>query len=173
MTSVQLEDNVIKCYNGRTYPNHAHANNGYLSPTIIKNEQVTMVPKKHSYHINKIDHFSDLQEEVRQFLLEVTGERYSFATNVSRIWGRKVKKFGKNEDEILELEDEDSAVSRVEHGTFFQLMPDRTDDGFFNWYCRERMYNQYFTTKEMCVAYFLKFWIIWKSVGEPGKKAPN
>lgn len=124
----------------------------------------------HSWRINKIDEFSDLQDDVRQFLKEVTGHDYSFAVGSHRIWDRKVVKFGKNEDEVLEFEDEDSAYERIEEGTFYQLMPDGADDGFFEWYVSERMYNQFFKSKEMCVAYFLKFWIIWTSLDKPSYK---
>lgn len=121
----------------------------------------------HSWRINKIDSFRELQDDVREYLREVTNCSYSFAVTSKRIWGRKPIKFGKNEDEILEFEDEDSAYKRIEDGQFYQLMPDGLDEGFFNWYCRERMYNQFFTTKEMCVASFLKFYIIWISLGKP------
>jgi len=124
----------------------------------------------HSYRINKIDHFSNLQDDVRQFLFEVTGHKYSFAETTHRIWGLKPKTFGKNEDEIIEFESEDEATQRLEEGHFYQLSPDTLDDGFIYWYRRERMYNQSFATKEMCVAYFLKFFIIWKNLGEPGKQ---
>ena len=119
----------------------------------------------HSRHLNKVEEFSDLQDDVRDFLKEVTHYKYSFAVASSRVWGRRVKQFGKNEDEVLEYEE----IERkdVQQGRFYQLMPDGLDDGFFNWYCYEREDYQFFKSKELCVAYFLKFWIIWTSLGRP------
>lgn len=119
----------------------------------------------HSRRINRVEEFSDLQDDVRNFLKEVTGFDYSFAVTSSRVWGRRVKKFGKNEDEILEYEA--IAAEDVQEGTFYQLMPDGLDNGFFNWYCYEREDYQLFKSKEMCVAYFLKFWMIWNALGHP------
>jgi hypothetical protein len=128
------------------------------------NPSLTM---QYSRNVNKIEEFSDLQDDVRQFVGEVTKHQYSFAVASSRIWGQRIKRFGKNEDEILQYEEIDSEKD-VQHGTFYQLMPDGIDDGFFDWYCEKRQDYQFFISKEMCVAYFLKFWILWKNIGKRG-----
>lgn len=49
----------------------------------------------------------------------------------------------------------------------YQLMPQNTDQGFFHWYTRRMPNNQFFKTKEMCVLYFVLYWIEWDRKGRP------
>lgn len=47
--------------------------------------------------------------------------------------------------------------------TAYQLMPERDAlDEFFDWYCLERVDDQFFATKQDCVLNFLKYWHMWK-----------
>jgi hypothetical protein len=45
----------------------------------------------------------------------------------------------------------------------YQLMPHTVDNGFFDWYCLERVDHQFFETKQECTLQFLKYWYIWKN----------
>ncbi|MBC7388249.1 MAG: AbrB/MazE/SpoVT family DNA-binding domain-containing protein [Opitutaceae bacterium] len=88
------------------------------------------------------DEFED-QLNVALFMQHFTGFPYSFAVSSSRKWGS-----------------EDSLVESRQEG-YYQLMPDHIDSGFFDWYCNERPYHQFFKTKEKAMLYFLKFWWSW------------
>jgi hypothetical protein len=79
------------------------------------------------------------EEEFEQYLLEITGQHYSFAVASSR-------KVGKN----------------VESGMFYQLMPEGNHDAFFDWYCGVRADFQFFPTRWACAMMFVKYWIQWK-----------
>ncbi len=120
--------------------------------------------------INTIREFSDDTHEVGRFLHEITKYPYSFVVATKNIWGFKSQP--ENEelvDENLVDEPDGELVNPVpEAGTFYQLIPDTVDDGFFNWYSQERSGYQFHNTREMAVVYFLKYWIIWNSKGKPG-----
>jgi|AntAceMinimDraft_14_1070370.scaffolds.fasta_scaffold01232_11 hypothetical protein len=88
-------------------------------------------------------------EDVSKYLHFITNNYYSFAAGAVRKWGNVEK------------------VERSDELPFYQLMPDNLDDGFFNWYCVERPYNQFFKTKEMCIIYFVKYWLEWNRMGKP------
>jgi hypothetical protein len=92
--------------------------------------------------------FEDFEEPetVRSYLHFLTSHFYSFAIISNRRWGKK---------------------NKVEHGTFWQLMSDGEDDGFFDWYCYVREDYQFFKTKEICILYFIKYWTEWNRRGKP------
>lgn len=94
----------------------------------------------------------DNEEDVTPFLKDVTGYTYEFAVGTVRVWGHLENK-----------EDADTKRGQL----FYQIMPDGLDDGFFDWYCYLREHYQFFDSKEMAVAYFLRYWIIWNKKGKP------
>ena len=96
--------------------------------------------------IDNIESFGESRTEAARFLKEVTEETYSFVLATVRIWGDK--------------------DSPEEHGEFYQLMPEG-NDVFFDWYIATRPYHQFHKSKEMAVVYFLKYWIIWDTLGRP------
>jgi len=79
-------------------------------------------------------------------LAKVTGARYVFAVGACRTWNTE---------------------DNYQKGTFYQIMPFDTDDGFFDWYCLERIYNQFFETKEEAVDQFLIYRRLWQRTLEP------
>ncbi len=83
-------------------------------------------------------------KDVTEYLYFITKNQYSFAVGSHRIWG--------NPDQVFE-----APPSKP----FYQLMPDTLDDGFFDWYCEVRPNHQFFKSKEMCVIYFVRYWIEW------------
>lgn len=92
------------------------------------------------------------EEDVTTFLKDVTGNNYELAVSTVRAWGHL---------ENREYVDPKSGQ------LFYQIMPETLDDGFFSWYCFVRMSYQFFKSKEMAVAYFLRYWIIWDKKGKP------
>jgi hypothetical protein len=80
-------------------------------------------------------------EDLTNYVLEITGQQYEFAEASSRRWGR---------------------MSKLEHGTFYQLIPDTGDDGFFDWYYVRKPDHQFFKMREECVMRFIKYWVEWK-----------
>jgi hypothetical protein len=82
--------------------------------------------------------------DVTIYLLEITGFPYSFAQASSRKWG--------------------SEEAEIEHGDFYQLMPDSLDDGFFDWYCETSPYMQFYTTWEECTLIFVYQWMKWREL---------
>lgn len=76
--------------------------------------------------------------DLMQLVLRVTGQLYTFAVADGAFCGFK-------------------GVDTV-----YQLMPHTDDDGFFDWYCLERVDDQFFETKQDCALNFLKYWHIWK-----------
>jgi hypothetical protein len=94
-----------------------------------------------------------------------------------RIWGDNLKKVDEDEaseylQKVSKYEQGDytigaSEIYEVEHGTFWQLMPVNSDDGFFDWYCWVRENYQFFKTKEICALYFIKYWTYWVRQGKP------
>lgn len=80
-----------------------------------------------------------------KYLLTITGRSYTFANASHRKW--------------------DSEHAEIEEGNFFQLMPYSLDStGFFDWYCDERPYNQFFRNKHEAVLEFVKYWLAWKGI---------
>jgi hypothetical protein len=92
----------------------------------------------------------DDPKNVRQYLHFFTNHFYSFAVASSRVW---------TDLENVEYTDYDQP--------FYQLMPDTIDDGYFYWYCHIRPNNQFLKTKEMCILYFIKYWMEWIRQGKP------
>ena len=84
------------------------------------------------------------ESAISEMLHRITGHRYSFAIASNRCWD--------NADNA----EADNAIG------FFQLMPDDGDDGFFDTYCDERPWHQFFRSKEDCVLNFLYYWSKWK-----------
>ena len=82
------------------------------------------------------------ENQVTPYLRLITGFRYCPAKVSFRRWG--------------------STESEPEEGQFYQIVPDRVDNGFFDWYCGNRPYHQHFRTVEMAVLYFVFYWHIWK-----------
>ena len=95
----------------------------------------------------------DKKQDLNYFLSFFTSYSYVFAETSDRVW---------------------SDTEKEEHmnggSSFYQLMPDKSDDGFFDWYCFTRPNNQFFKTKEMCVLYFVKYYIEWSQKGKPNWK---
>ena len=84
--------------------------------------------------------------QLEKLIFTLTGNIYCFATSSVRKWGN-----------------EDAKIENLQEG-FFQLMPDKTDNGFFDWYCSERPYHQFFSTKENAALNFLHYWTQWKAI---------
>jgi hypothetical protein len=86
------------------------------------------------------ENLNDLELQV--LVWYITKAKFEFATTSDRKWG---------ED------------GEVEHGAFYQLMPaDIVGMNFFNWYCDEKMYYQFFKSKKDCVLQFLTYWCRWQ-----------
>ena len=94
----------------------------------------------------------DNQEDARKYLHFLTNNYYSFAEGSERVWTDPEK------------------VEQMKNEPFYQLMPDKSDNGFFSWYCNIRPNNQFFKTKEMCVLHFVKYWTEWTRKGQPNWK---
>ncbi len=80
------------------------------------------------------------EDDYTNYLLDITGYEYLFAVASVRMWGNK-----------------------EERGTFYQLMPDSLDDGFFDWYCDKCPYYQFFKLKTEATLRFIKYWLEWKN----------
>jgi len=81
-----------------------------------------------------------------KLLRSITGQQYCFAEAANRKWAHA------------------EATTESSREGFFQLVPVGTDNGFFDWYCRERPYNQFFTSKDAAVVNFLHYWNQWSSM---------
>ncbi|MES2730969.1 MAG: hypothetical protein V4714_04445 [Bacteroidota bacterium] len=88
-----------------------------------------------------VEKFED-EQQVTPYLRLVTGLRYCLATSNHRKWGL--------------------ATNPVEEGSFYQIIPDKMDDGFFDWYCNNRPYHQFYKTAEMALLHFVFYWHVWK-----------
>ncbi|MCE6993063.1 hypothetical protein [Dyadobacter sp. CY323] len=90
--------------------------------------------------------------ELVALLANLTGYVYTFANTSHQRWGRdgKIKKAG----------DKNPAG-------FFQIMPDKSDDGFFEWYCDNRIEYQFFRSKNKAVLHFIFYWIKWSKEIKP------
>lgn len=97
---------------------------------------------------NTMERFED-ENQVTPYLRMVTGYRYGLEISLHRKWG--------------------SAGSVQEQGKFYQIIPDRVDDGFFDWYCDNRPYQQFFRTMEMAVLHFVFYRHVWKESGRSGE----
>lgn len=86
-------------------------------------------------------------ESLENWIYDVTQQHYSFAVASERKW--------------------DNENSIIEHGTFYQLMPDYIDDGFFNWYIAKRPYNQFFTSHYVATLELVKYRNQWIKLGKP------
>lgn len=92
-------------------------------------------------HATEGERFED-ENQVTPYLRIVTGYRYNVEITSHRRWG--------------------SNESPLEAGQFFQIIPDKVDNGFFDWYCDNRPHQQNFNTVEMALLHFIFYWHIWK-----------
>src|SRR4051794_35930451 len=92
------------------------------------------------------------EKEISIILYNITGSLYTFAGSSSMRWGAN--------GEVLKSEN-----TSFRNG-FYQLMPERGDDGFFDWYCDIRSEQQFFKSKETCVLHFINYWYQWKYQNE-------
>jgi len=79
-------------------------------------------------------------QDYEQYLLDITGNRYSFASSSNRRYN-----------------------GVVEEGDYYQLMPIYKDDGFFDWYTSERPEDQFFVAKSDAVLKFVQYWVKWSA----------
>ena len=87
------------------------------------------------------------ENQVVPYLRIVTSCRYCLSVSLHRQWGNK--------------------DSPKEEGRFFQIVPDQVDDGFFDWYCDNHPFHQFFRTAEMALLHFVFYWHVWKSEKQP------
>lgn len=78
-------------------------------------------------------------DDYSNYLFAITNYEYEFAQSSVRAWN-----------------------STHENGHFFQIMPVRMDDGFFNWYVQKCPHQQFFKFKDEAVLRFVKYWLEWK-----------
>ncbi|GAB4024075.1 hypothetical protein [Spirosoma koreense] len=93
--------------------------------------------------INKMlstEELTDRQVEI--YLAGLTGYSYTIAQSSQRKWG--------------------DANSKIDEGNFYQITPDVEDDGFFDWYCEVRPYNQFFKTVENALIHFAFYRNLWE-----------
>jgi len=91
------------------------------------------------------DEFSNMKR--LDFIKAVTGFDYFFAEANSRQWQK----------------------GDIQKGTFYQLTPSSTDDGFFNWYSRKYKDEQFFRTEDTCTLCFLYNYKWWVEEGRPSE----
>lgn len=82
---------------------------------------------------NDLERFEN-ENQVVPYLRIITGYRYGLEISLRRKWG--------NED------------SPLEEGKFYQFIPDKVDDGFFDWYCDNCPYHRFFHAVEMALPAF-------------------
>ena len=89
--------------------------------------------------------------ELLILIFNLTGRKYTFANGSHMRWGTgKVKQaVGENPD------------------GFFQLMPEGSDGGFFDWYCDVRTDHQFFKSRQKATLQFIYYWLEWKKAGKP------
>ena len=92
---------------------------------------------KFEHHLER---FED-ENQVVPYLRLLTDYRYTVEIRHHRKWG--------------------DASSAQEEGNFYQIVPDRVDDGFFDWYCDNLPYHQHFKTVEMALLHFVFYWHVW------------
>jgi hypothetical protein len=99
--------------------------------------------------ILKIDDVNERFEDENQvvpYLRMLTDYRYTVEITTHRRWGS-----------------EDSAL---QEGRFYQIVPDRVDNGYFDWYCDNRPDHQHFKTVEMALLHFVFYWHVWMKEGK-------
>ena len=84
---------------------------------------------------------------ILSYLYRNTGFKYCFAHSSSRIWNK-----------VGEIEQQEDG------NDFCQIMPEQSDNSFFDWYVLERQYNQFFKTEEKAFVFFLKYLEEWKDM---------
>ena len=88
--------------------------------------------------------------ELEEILRNITGSKYCWAVTSDRKWGK------------------DSPIEHAKiNKPFYQIMPNKGDTDFFNWYCYTREWHQFFKTREMCLIYFLYYFNEWVMEGQP------
>ena len=95
------------------------------------------------------ERFED-ENQVVPYLRLLTDYRYAVEISMHRRWGQ--------------------AGGDVEEGRFYQIVPDRVDDGFFDWYSDNRPDHQHFKTVEMALLHFVFYWHLWKREKKEKKK---
>ena len=89
---------------------------------------------------HELERFED-ENQVVPYLRLLTDYRYTVEISLHRKWG------------------DENAVK--EDGKFYQIVPDRVDNGFFDWYCDNRPFHQHFRTVEMALLHFVFYWHLW------------
>lgn len=97
---------------------------------------------------------TESDKQISHFLFDITSDWYQFASADSN-----------------HIDQADSENVPIDNTTY-QLLPNNASDPFFDWYCRVRMYHQFFANKTACLQCFLKYYILWISEGKPSKKIP-
>jgi len=92
------------------------------------------------------------QKELSLILHAVTGHLYTFAVSSDMRWGKDGRVESMGED--------------FPNG-FYQLMPHKMDDGFFDWYCYRRDEQQFFASPQTATLHFIYYWTIWQGQGKP------
>ena len=92
---------------------------------------------KFEHHLER---FED-ENQVVPYLRLLTDYRYTVEISHHRKWG--------------------DVSSPQEEGNFYQIVPDRVDNGFFDWYCDNLPYHQHFKTVEMALLHFVFYWHVW------------
>ena len=78
-------------------------------------------------------------------LSNLTGYRYTFVSAANLRWGK------------------DGKVKNAEEGkSFTQIMPETSDDGFFDWYCNRRGDYQFFNSEYRATLQFIYYWTEWR-----------
>lgn len=85
------------------------------------------------------------RREAKMYLTSFTGFDYDFAMGSCRKWG--------SGDVVTE-----------DNTSYFQIMPNTVDDGFFEWYVKKRPYRQFFESYETCIIHFLYYRKIWMDI---------
>ena len=94
--------------------------------------------------ILKIDESSERFEDENQvvpYLRLLTDYRYTVELSLHRRWGNE--------------------TSVIEEGKFYRIVPDRVDNGFFDWYSDNLPFHQHFKTVEMALLQFVFYWHFW------------
>jgi len=99
--------------------------------------------------------FPDLKDQklsTKEYVLllaNLTGYQYTFASAANLRWGK------------------DGKVKTAEEGkSFTQIMPETSDDGFFDWYCDRREDYQFFKSKSRATLQFIYYWTEWKNTAK-------
>ena len=92
------------------------------------------------------------KKELISLLFNLTGQKYTFQNSQSMRWGKdgKIKQ-----------------TSEEYPGGFFQLVPQDSDDGFFDWYRLNRADYQFFKSRSKAVLHLIFYWTKWRDAGKP------